>query len=72
LNHIWARTALLKLVLPGMVARATGWGHWGEGAPLATVTVTEAEVVVLPPVSRATAVRVRLPSATVVVFQATE
>jgi hypothetical protein len=42
------------------------------GGPFATVTGTPAEVMVLPAVSRARAVRVWEPSVTVVVFQVTE
>ena len=42
------------------------------GGVLSTVTATAAEVVVLPAASRATAVRVCEPSATLVVSQATE
>src|SRR5918996_4267436 len=71
--HIWARTPLLNSVLPANVVMATGVGHpvGGGGARFDTVTVTGAEVAVLPAASPARAVSVCAPLLAAVVFQAT-
>ena len=67
--HIWARTVLLKSVLPGKASR--GVAHSVEVGSLATVTVTGADVVRLPAASRATAVSVCEPLLEALVFQET-
>ena len=56
--------------LPGEVMLTAG-GVVSDGGALETVTVTVAEVVLLPAASRAVAVRECEPFATVVVFQET-
>ena len=69
MNHIWVRTVLLKIVLPGIASSEVE--HCGVVLLLETVTVTGAEVVRLPAASRAIAVSVWEPLVAVVVSQAT-
>ncbi len=54
--HIWARTVLLKSVVPGRASR--GVAHPVGVLSLETVTVTGLDVAVFPAASRAIAVRV--------------
>src|SRR5438309_11088657 len=61
----------LMVTVPLRAAPAEGAVMAAVGAVLSTVTLTAAEVVVLPAASRATAVRVCAPSATLVVSQET-
>src|ERR671922_2817745 len=67
--HIWARTVLLKSVLPANAS--SGVAHSGGVVVLETVTVTGADVPRLPSASRAIAVSVCGPLLKAVVFQET-
>ena len=67
--HIWARTVLLKSVLPGNAVK--GVAQSVRVGSLDTVTVTGSDVVRLPAASRAIAVSVCEPLLEPVVFQET-